>query len=138
MRRTIAILAGTAGVLATFVPALADDGSVPASFEMRWLPQATVAKGDRLPGVAAGETTIVKYVDPRLRMTVVHKMTRPSAPQSTDRRSPLPHPSKPDKPKTPFACEPSFSPVTVPSMAGISGRCLAHADPHARMAAVRP
>lgn len=115
------------------------------SFDLRWLYPA--AKGDRLPvtQVPASEQVVMAFSVPSENTTIAAKGKAVSAVEDGKARGiehsaiqvprmrvPLnpvrtvPNDEKQDvkqKDKLPEGCEPSFSPVTTPSLAHISGRC---------------
>jgi hypothetical protein len=116
------------------------------SFNARWTPiEMPAPKGDRLD--VAVQTTGSKVVflnDPRGRMTVAQKITQARAPEQ---KSPVrtvpnaPHRKAPGenagKAKNAMdGCESSFSPVTVPSMANVAGRCIASLQTTTRIASL--
>lgn len=91
-------------------------------------------KGDRQPVKAATSagTFALSFTLPGLNTTVVAKnpkattvVTSISYPRARPVQAvrPLEKPSVAQKPKLPEGCEPSFSPVTVPSMAHVASRC---------------
>jgi hypothetical protein len=95
---------------------------------------ATLAKSDRLPVPAAvpASAFAISFNLPHQAMTVVAKNPRLPAAVTSIRypRDPAPAQAwKPaeqpvaQKPRLPEGCEPSFSPVTVPSLAHVAGRC---------------
>ena len=57
------------------------------------------------------------------RMVAQHTIAVKKAPVQTTRELP-PNPEPKHSPRIMDGCEPSFSPVTVPQMAHISGRCV--------------
>jgi hypothetical protein len=98
--------------------------------------QAASVKGDRLPVTAktpaAGgfafsfnlpeqNTTIVAKNPPPPR--VVTSVSFPRKRPAEAVQPPMDKPAVAQKPKLPEGCEPSFSPVTVPAMAHVAGRC---------------
>jgi hypothetical protein len=97
-------------------------------------PQHSTAKGDRLPlsAVKPAGAFAFSYNLPEQGVTVVAKNPPmpPLVGSVSFRRNPPPaiaaKPREPDvvqKQKLPEGCEPSFSPVTVPSMAHVAARC---------------
>lgn len=118
------------------------------SFEARWLAAELAArpdrlKQDRLAPPRAAPSIVFSFKMPGANTTVVTKHLRvPARPadlagpngagqagNDSSRRPALspvreiPHESKRKK-KLPVGCEPSFSPVAVPAMAHVSGRCV--------------
>lgn len=115
-----------------------------ASFDARWLAMTEVQKADRIesPKVGAG-SSMHFFTLPTFQTTVVVRDLRKPAPSetmdepgnvekalNTSSKQPaiipartLPHDAK-RKEKLPVGCESSFSPVTTPVMANVSGRCL--------------
>lgn len=97
--------------------------------------QRSTAKGDRLPvsAIPPASAFAFSFNLPEQNTTVVAK--NPSLPTTVSAvrfpRDQVPvHSVKPQerpdvaqKPKLPEGCEPPFSPVTVPSMAHVAGRC---------------
>jgi hypothetical protein len=97
--------------------------------------QRSTAKGDRLPvsAIAPASAFAFSFNLPDQNTTVVAK--NPSLPAAVSAvrfpRDPVPiysvkpqeQPDVAQKPKLPEGCEPPFSPVTVPSMAHVAGRC---------------
>lgn len=93
------------------------------------------AKGDRLPvsSVVPASGFAISFNLPEHNTTVIAKnppmpvtvtsvrFPRDRAPAQTVR--PQQQPDVAQKPRLPEGCEPSFSPVTVPSMAHVAGRC---------------
>lgn len=102
------------------------DGSRAESFEARWIAFEASGKSDRLnaPDIV-GESSVVTTVDPQARMTIVTKTTRALSTRGSAVRGLTKPQDEAKKPKLPIGCEPSFSPVTMPSMANVSGRCVA-------------
>ena len=121
---------------AYFVTSVGSSAST-ASFDLLWLYPA--AKADRLPiGRAQPANEIVMPFNiPSENTTIVAKGPVPRlieqgavyVPRSSSRQLPAnPVREVPNeatrKEKLPEGCEPSFSPVTMPSLAHISGRCV--------------
>lgn len=137
MWRKIACAAGglaLAGAAAYGLTATQSAGGLDLSFLYN---QRPAVKSDRLsmPAVEPASGFAISYNLPSQNTTVVAKNPALSPiVQSAVRfpRDPVPVRSvrpnaKPEeiarKPKLPEGCEPSFSPVTVPSLAHIAGRC---------------
>ncbi len=101
-------------------------------------PQRPAAKSDRLsmPSVepASGfaisfnlpaQNTTVVAKNPPLQPIVQSAVRFPREPIAVQSVRPQQRPEEiARKPKLPEGCEPSFSPVTVPSLAHIAGRCM--------------
>ncbi len=97
--------------------------------------QRSTAKSDRLPisAVAPASAFAFSYNLPEQGTTVVAKsppapkavtsVSFPRAPVSAQQVKPQDKPDVAQKPKLPEGCESAFSPVTVPSMAHVAGRC---------------
>ena len=119
-----------AAALAAYLSPLAagNDMSRAESFEARWIAFEPSGKSDRLPAPdIVGESSMVTTVDPQAHMTIVTKTTRALSTRGSanaTRGSSKPQDGA-KKSKLPVGCEPSFSPVTTPSMANVSGRCVA-------------
>ncbi len=100
------------------------------TFDARWAVLASTAKQDRLAAPrTAGAVQIVATTDSRQGVTTLAKVDLQSRKptQESPKLSPVrevPHDSA-QKEKLPVGCEPSFSPVTTPAMAHVTGRCLA-------------
>jgi hypothetical protein len=108
-----------------------------STFEARWQAVGAAAKADRLlPPRAGGDRTLVTVSVPAAQTSVVMKQARktddaalllrvqpirvvPIVPSKSTPKRDAGH-----KDELPVGCEPSFSPVTMPSMAHVSGRCL--------------
>jgi hypothetical protein len=131
MKRSVLCLVGGSMValLAAVLPPLLD-GTLSAArsetFDARWAIPASTAKQNRLTAPAPnGNMQVIPSVDMQRGLTTLEKVevaaTRsapaPKSPENTVRKE-----------KLPIGCDPFFSPVTVPSMAHISGRCLAAAE----------
>ena len=97
------------------------------TFATRWTAVEAVQKGDRLSAPArAKKSSVVFYSDPKAAVTVATKIEL--AQNETARKVrevPNENARQDKKKKLPVGCEPSFSPVTTPSMANVTGRCLA-------------
>lgn len=94
------------------------------TFDARWIALDASVKQDRLaPPRKNTEMQVVAIIDPASRTTTLSKVgNEEAAPRNPVRE--LPRDSA-RKEKLPVGCDPSFSPVTSPSMAHITGRCLA-------------
>ena len=104
------------------------------TFAIRWTAVEAVqkaAKADRLAPVRTSKSSVVFYNDPKAALTVATKIEIAAVNKSTRKIREVPNENarqdKQDKKKLklPVGCEPSFSPVTTPSMANVTGRCLA-------------
>lgn len=114
------------------------------SFDARWLAVNPTQKADRIDEPKPRFDGKMYFFDlPTMQTTVVikdHRQPVANEPKQTDgidlpqnglqngsmKQSPvriLPHNVK-GKEKMPVGCESSFSPVTTPAMANVSGRCL--------------
>lgn len=112
----------------------------PVSFDARWLAFSPAQKADRIDGPKqALEGRMHFFALPTLQTTVVVRDMRklaPDVPAARDRSDETSSGSAGKGParilprditrkdKLPVGCEPSFSPVTTPNMANVSGRCL--------------
>jgi hypothetical protein len=109
-----------------------------ASFEARWLaigffPRLDPQKQDRLVTTRTPSRGVVfSFNVPGANMTIVSKHALVPEVRNDPRPRPrpvitpvheIPHNSK-QKDRLPVGCEPSFSPVAVPTMAHVSGRCV--------------
>lgn len=142
MRRSASILIGGlfAAAAALVLPVSSGwvSAALSANFDSRWLAVESVGKQDRLAQPRpAPDTRIFSYQDTAAQMTVVTKMRAasksPVRELPAENRRPLENTSKE---KLPVGCEPAFSPVTTPTMAHVSGRCLAAAKNPTRLAAL--
>jgi hypothetical protein len=107
-----------------------------STFEARWQAVGAATKADRtLPPRADGRETVVLISVPSAQTSVVMKQARKDGEAALLRVQPVravpivpirsaPKQDAGHKDKLPVGCEPSFSPVTMPSMAHVSGRCL--------------
>lgn len=137
------------GVLAAcaatyFVPLTGSVAQSSTSFDARWLAINPAQKADRIDGPKASFDAKVYFFDlPTVQTTVVVKDNRkPDTNEFKEKAdgielprngsmqqrpvSPVrirPHDLK-SKDKLPVGCESSFSPVTTPAMANVSGRCV--------------
>lgn len=133
-RRTACAGAGLLAACATAysIPSLEGFSSVrPASFEARWAAPKMPPKNDRLASPDWVPSIVFSYNVPGANTTVITKSAVPM-PQARSNPPPrpaanpvreIPHETKRQQ-KLPVGCEPSFSPVAVPAMAHVSGRCL--------------
>ena len=124
---------GSAAVIATLfaVHGIADRAAQAESFDNRWTAVEPVKKGDRLGTPAASsDSSVVFYTDPNAAMTIATKIKADARSENSRGIRQAPNESaRQEKPKKlPVGCEPSFSPVTTPSMANVTGRCLAAQD----------
>ena len=128
--------AGSAAVVATLfaVHGFVSQAAQAESFDNRWTAVEPVKKGDRLGAPAAtNNSSVVFYTDPNTAMTIATKIKADARRDSSRVIRQVPNDSarqeRPEKPKKlPVGCDPSFSPVTTPSMAHVTGRCLAAQD----------
>ena len=109
------------------------------TFAIRWTAVEAVqkaAKADRLAPVRTNESSVVFYNDPKAALTVATKIEVAAVNESTRKIREVPNENarRDKKPKLPVGCEPSFSPVTTPSMANVTGRCLAALDETTKVA----
>jgi hypothetical protein len=130
-----------AAALAAYLSPLAagNDMSRAESFEARWVAFETSGKSDRLPAPdIVGESSMITTVDLQAHMTIATKTTRALSTRGS--ANSMRGTSKPQddarKSKLPVGCEPSFSPVTTPSMANVSGRCVASHATKEKLAAL--
>jgi hypothetical protein len=129
MKRLASYVGGgllTALTLAALVPSIGGISAArSASFDARWIALEPARKQDRVAAPrTSNEGRLLSYQDVAAQITVVVKV--PAAPVDAVRNSPwreIPQGSM-RKQKLPDGCEPSFSPVAVPSMAHITGRCV--------------
>jgi hypothetical protein len=124
---------GSAAVIATLfaVHGFVDRAAQAESFDNRWTAVEPIKKGDRLgTPSAASDSSVVFYTDPNAAMTIATKIKANARSDSSRGIRQVPNESaRQEKPKKlPVGCEPSFSPVTTPSMANVTGRCLAAQD----------
>jgi len=127
-----------------FAPLTGSVAQSSTSFDARWLAINPAQKADRIEGPKASFDAKIYFFElPTVQTTVVVKDHRKPAmkelkeeadgiglPRNGSMRqrpvSPVriqPHERK-SKDKLPVGCEPSFSPVTTPTMANVSGWCL--------------
>lgn len=129
----------SATVLATLLAAQGMIGLSPAraeAFDLRWAAVEPVQKSDRLGApAAAGGSSVVFYSDPAAGLTVATKIATARNESSRKiREVPAENARQEKKKKLLVGCEPSFSPVTMPSMANVTGRCLAARDGETKFA----
>ena len=140
MRQNVAQFAtGFAAVTATLFAAHFLAGNSPAkaeSFETRFAAVATLQKSDRLNAASsASGSSVVFYNDPRAALTIATKIE--AAKDQSSRERPIGNARQEKDRKLPVGCEPSFSPVTTPSMANVTGRCLSALDGGVKVAELR-
>ncbi len=121
---------------ASLCPLVAPGGNVFAAhaetFDARWSALGLPAKQDRLaPPRPSARVQVVSINDPASRTTTLNKIETRATRNSPVRELPS---GGAEKDKLPDGCEPSFSPVAAPSMANISGRCIAAAPSEHRLA----
>jgi len=141
-QKMLTFSAGSLIVSAAFLATHAMIGSQvrAETFDLRWAAVETVQKSDRLgtPAPATG-SSVVFYSDPKAGLTVATKIevVQNESSRKTTRDTPAEN-IGPDKKKKKLlvGCEPSFSPVTMPSMANVTGRCLAARDGETKFAAL--
>lgn len=128
----------SAACAAIYVPASLTATADASTFEARWQAVGVAAKADRLLPPRAGDSdrTLVTVSVPAAQTSVVMKQARKDDAAALLLRArpvravpipPVRSAPKQDaghKDQLPEGCEPSFSPVTMPSMAHVSGRCL--------------
>jgi hypothetical protein len=149
MRQNIAqFSAGSTAVMATLLAVHALIGHSPAraeTFDTRFAAVEPAPKGDRLgtPAQASG-STVVFYSDPRAGLTIATKIAgakkNEEKNESSNKTREAPagnaqQEKQQQKKKLLVGCEPSFSPVTTPSMANVTGRCIAAKDSTIKVAA---
>jgi len=133
MTRSALCFAG-GSIIALGVVALSPvlDGSMSAArsetFDARWAVLASTAKQDRLAPPRPSEgTRVLPTVDAQRAITTLEKVE-----VAANEPGKIPTRKEPGstarKEKLPVGCDPSFSPVAVPSMAHVTGRCLAAAE----------
>jgi transglutaminase/protease-like cytokinesis protein 3 len=135
-QKMLQLSASSAIVLAGFLAvygAIGHSSARAETFDIRFAAVETVQKGDRLgtPAVASG-SSVVFYSDPRAALTIATKIEVAAKNESSNKTRVNPaenvQQEKQQKKKMLVGCEPSFSPVTTPSMANVTGRCLAAMD----------
>jgi len=132
-QKVLKFSAGSATVLACFLAVHGVIGHSPAraeTFDTRWTAVEPAQKGDHLGApAAASESSVVFYNDPRAGLTIATKIAVAKNESSNKTREIPSENARQEKlKKLPVGCEPSFSPVTTPSMANVTGRCLAAQD----------
>jgi hypothetical protein len=146
MMRTASYVAGGAVVVllaASFSPML--DGNVfsarSETFDARWIAissstvTSSTAKQDRLaPPRASSDVQVVATTDVSEKTTILSKVEVAAKPQRSPVRE-LPRDSA-RKEKLPVGCDPSFSPVAMPAMAHVTGRCLAQREDGRKLASL--
>ena len=124
---------GSAAILAACLVGESFSGSTAQAetFAVRWTAVEAVqkaSKADRLSTPArANESSVVFYNDPKAALTVATKIEVATKNKSSGkiREAPNENARQEKRKKILVGCEPSFSPVTTPSMANVTGRCLA-------------
>ncbi len=147
-QKVLKFSAGFATISATFLAVHGLIGHSPAqaeTFLTRWTAVERVQKGDRLGAPApVSDSSIVFYSDPKAALTIATKIEVAAKNESSGRPPTKPRavPNENENARQEKArrllvgCEPSFSPVTTPSMANVTGRCLAARDEAAKVAAL--
>jgi hypothetical protein len=104
------------------------------SFDARWTAFRSTQKEDRLAPPRRDLTVeTFAYTDPGAQTTVLKKVQVARKEKDASPVRELPRDTV-RKEKMPIGCEPSFSPVAVPSMAGVTGRCLAERESDRKVA----
>jgi hypothetical protein len=140
MKRTAGYIFGGIVVsllAATFAPTLESNmfAARSESFDARWVALASTAKQDRLAAPkASNDIKVVAITDPASKTTVLSKIEVAAKPVRSPVRE-MPR-SSAQKEKLPVGCDPSFSPVAMPAMAHVTGRCLAARETGTRLAAL--
>lgn len=122
-RNTVCAVGGLFAACATayFVPSAVDDAGA-STFEARWQAASLSLKGDRISGPrGTGRDILFSFSVPTAQTSVI--MKKPSTPVPDAPEGKIPR-DVTRKEKLLVGCEPSFSPVTMPAMAHVSGRCL--------------
>jgi hypothetical protein len=118
-------------------------GAHPADFQARWGQFITTGKQDRLaPPRPNRDTVLFSFSDMKAQKSMLQKITPAPVraegistlpaikpPAATVPHSPVREIEDERKAKLPVGCESIFSPVVVPAMAHISGRCIAGSLP---------
>jgi hypothetical protein len=131
---------GFATVLAAFLAGEGAIGYSPAqaeTFALRWVAFEVAQKADRLGApTRTNESAVVFYNDPTAALTIATKIELAEKNESAGKVREVPNENarQDKKKKLPVGCEPSFSPVTTPSMANVTGRCLAAQEPETKFA----
>jgi hypothetical protein len=140
MKRTAGYVLGGSIVsllAATFAPTLESHTFAARSetFDARWVALSSTAKQDRLTAPRpSAEIKVVAITDQESKTTVLNKVEVAAKP----RRSPVrevPGESA-RKEKLPVGCDPAFSPVAMPAMAHVTGRCIAARETGRKLAAL--
>ncbi len=93
------------------------------TFDARWVALDANAKQDRLAAPRkVAEAQVVAISDPSSRTTTLTKTESPASTKGTASRESARDTAR--KQKLPVGCDPSFSPVAMPAMAHVTGRCL--------------
>lgn len=122
---------------ATFAPTLESNtfAARSESFDARWVALSSTSKQDRLPAPRSStEIKVVAVTDPESKTTVLNKVEVAAKPVRAPVRE-MPRDSA-RKEKLPVGCDPSFSPVAMPGMAHVTGRCLASRETGNKLAAL--
>ena len=125
------ILKFSTGSAAILAACLAGHSAQAETFAIRWTAVEAVqkpAKADRLSTPArTNESSVVFYSDPKAALTVATKIEVAAKNESSGKIREVPNENarQEKRKKILVGCEPSFSPVTTPSMANVTGRCLA-------------
>lgn len=122
---------------ATFAPTLDSNlfAARSESFDARWVALSSAAKQDRLSAPRdAGDIKVVATTDQESKTTVLNKVEVAAKTVRSPVRE-LPRDSA-RKEKLPVGCDPSFSPVAMPAMAHVTGRCLAARETDNKLAAL--
>jgi hypothetical protein len=122
---------------ATFAPALESNmfAARSESFDARWIALSSTAKQDRLSAPRpSAEIKVVATTDQKRQTTVLNKIEVAAKPTRSPVRE-VPRDSA-RKEKLPVGCDPSFSPVAMPAMAHVTGRCLAARETGNKLAAL--
>lgn len=137
----------SAGFIVTSAVAVAIHGLIGHSvaraetFDLRWTavePVQVSQKGDRLETPEqTNPSSVVFYSDPQARVTIATKVRATKNESSGKNPGKNPGENARREKKLPVGCDPSFSPVTVPSMAHVSGRCIAARDAETKVAELR-
>lgn len=91
------------------------------TFDARWVPIATSGKQDRLTAPQAQDGGgVTAITDGAARTTFIQKAVQPD--ERSGKRN-LPEATA-GKQKILEGCDPSFSPVTMPALAHVTGRCI--------------
>lgn len=141
-QKVLQFSAGSTAVLAAFLAVHGVTGISPAqaeAFDVRWAAVKPMQKGDRLGApIPAGGSSVVFYSDPRAGLTIATKIEVAAQNESSRKVREVPNENarQEKKKKLLVGCEPSFSPVTTPSMANVTGRCLAAREAPTKIAAL--